>query len=120
LLCGNDAAATAPPLRIEIKGDSSLARGSHASVPILVELADPKSGPLLLTPSIEGAAIELLRGRLLGADAKTLDETHLRFELPVFARSEGTAILRIELSAYECSQRCRRVSASDSRVLIVR
>jgi hypothetical protein len=120
LLAGSVAAESTPALRVEIQGDSSLPRGSHVSVPILVELARPDSAPLLLTPSIEGGAIELLRGRLLAADAKRLDPTHLRFELPVFARSEGTAILRIELSAYVCSERCRRVSASDSRVLIVR
>jgi hypothetical protein len=89
-------------------------------VPLLVELANGASAPLLLTPRIEGSAVELVRGRLLRADARVLDATHLRFELPVVARSEGTAILRVEVTTYLCTTRCRRVLASESRVLHVR
>jgi hypothetical protein len=87
---------------------------------VLVELSDATPQPLLLTPRIEGAAVELVRGRLLRADAKSLDSKHLSFNIPVVARREGTAILRVEVMTYVCATRCSRVIAIESRVLRVR
>jgi hypothetical protein len=116
------AAADGGQVSVHNRGDDSLPLSAHTSIPVVVELAPPSAAghPLLLTPHIEGNAIELVRGRLLRADAKPDDATHLRFELPVVARSEGTAILRVDLITYSCDPVCRRVSASESRVLHVR
>lgn len=116
------AAADGGKVGLHIAGDDALPLSAHTSIPVLVELSPPlaASYPLLLTPHIEGNAVELVRGRLLRADGKPEDATHLRFELPVVARSEGTAILRVDLMTYLCDPVCRRVSASDSRVLKVR
>jgi hypothetical protein len=125
LLCTSSlahAAADGGRVSLHIAGDESLPLSAHTSIPVIVELAPPSAAdhPLLLTPHIEGNAVELVRGRLLRADGKLDDATHLRFELPVVARSEGTAILRVDLMTYLCDPVCRRVSASDSRVLHVR
>jgi hypothetical protein len=107
-------------LAIEIQGGDSLARASHASVPVLVSVPAGDATPLLLTPSVEGSAVEVVRGRLLRSDAKPLADGRLRFEVPVVARSEGTAILRVDVSSYVCDPRCRASAASASRVLHVR
>jgi hypothetical protein len=112
--------ADEPRLRIEIQGDDTLPRMAHLQVPVLVELDVAMAAPLLLTPSVEGFAVEVVRGRLLRSDAKPVDASHLRFDIPVVARSEGTAIFRVELSTYVCEPRCRLVTASGSRVLRVR
>ena len=113
-------AADSGGLSLNIAGDETLARAAHTSIPVIVTLPDGGEHPLLLTPSIEGSALELVRGRLMRADAKRVDAQHLRFELPVVAKSEGTAILRVEVMTYVCSPGCRRVSASGSRVLRIR
>lgn len=115
-----EAAADSGGLSLNIAGDDTLARAAHASIPVIVTLPEGGEHPLLLTPSVEGSALELVRGRLIRADAKRVDAQHLRFELPVVAKSEGTAILRVEVLTYVCSPACRRVSASGSRVLRIR
>jgi hypothetical protein len=116
------AAADGGRVGLHIAGADSLPLSAHTSIPVLVELSPPSAArhPLLLTPHIEGNAVELVRGRLLRADGKQEDATHVRFELPVVARSEGTAILRVDLMAYLCDPLCRRVNASDNRILHVR
>jgi hypothetical protein len=115
------AAASEPASpRIAIEGADSLPLASHRSVPVLVELSDAAHALLLLTPSVEGAAVELVRGRLMRADAQLVDPTHLRFFVPVVARSEGTAILRVEVMTYLCSAGCERVLVNESRVFHVR
>jgi hypothetical protein len=113
-------AGAEPGLSIEIQGPDDLPRAAHLSVPVLVSLPAGAATPLMLTPSVEGFAVEVVRGRLIRGDAKSLDPSHLRFELPVVARSEGTAILRVDLSTYVCDPRCRPIAASATRVLHVR
>jgi hypothetical protein len=112
--------ADQPQLRIEIQAEDTLPRNAHLLVPVVVELEVAIAAPLLLTPSVEGSAVEVVRGRLLRSDAKRVDARHLRFDVPVVARSEGTAIFRVELATYVCEQRCRFVTANGSRVLRVR
>ena len=107
-------------MRVEIEGPESLPRSAHAVVPVVVALDVPTDAPLLLTPSVEGSAVEVVRGRLLRSDAKAIDALHLRFDVPVVARSEGTAIFRVEVATYLCEPGCRPISASGSRVLRVR
>jgi hypothetical protein len=107
-------------IRVSIHGEDTLPRSAHVGVSVTVELAADTDAPLLLTPSVEGTAVEIVRGRLMRSDAKRLDAHQLRFEVPVIARSEGTAILRVEVSSYVCAPRCRQVSGNASRVLHVR
>jgi hypothetical protein len=111
-------------LTVTISGPETLTRAAHTSIPVLITLppdtTDLRELPLALTPHIDGTAIELVRGRLLRADAKVEATGQLRFLIPVVAHSEGTAILRVELMTYTCDPRCRRVDASGTRVLRVR
>jgi hypothetical protein len=114
------ARAEEPRVTVEIQGENTLDHAAHLGVPVIVQLPAASNAPLLLTPRIEGSAVEVVRGRLSRSDAKALDATHLRFEVPVVARSEGTAILRVDVSTYVCEPRCVPINASDSRVLHVR
>ena len=107
------------PLRVQLAAEQSLRTGSHSSIEVIVELPAGSDSPLLLTPSIEGNAVEVVRGRLTRSDGKLLDATHLRFEIPLLARSEGTAILRVEIMTYVCERSCRRVLLRKSQVLRV-
>jgi hypothetical protein len=118
--CAALARAQEPAVRVQIEGEDTLTRAAHLGVPVIVQLPAAADAPLSLAPRIEGSAVEVVRGRLLRSDAKPIDATHLRFEVPVIARSEGTAILRVDVSTYVCEPRCVAVSASDSRVLHVR
>ena len=118
-VCGL-ARADEPAVRIEIQGAQTLQRSAHALVPVVLALSVPDDTPLMLTPSVEGAAVEVVRGRLLRSEATVIDASHLRFDVPVVARSEGTAILRVEVATYVCRPGCRPIAASALRVLRVR
>lgn len=108
-------------LQLTLQPEQHLPRNAHTSISVSVALPSARDNlPLLLTPRIEGAAVELVRGRLLRSDAKPIDATHLRFEIPVVARSEGTAILRVHLTTYLCTDTCRQVEVTASAVLEVR
>jgi hypothetical protein len=113
--------AAAPEVSLALQPEHHLTEGEHTAIEVVVQLpsASPVL-PVLLTPRIEGAAVELARGRLLRGDAKPVDETHLRFELPVVARSLGTAILRVTVRTYICDTTCRHVDAAASAVIDVR
>jgi hypothetical protein len=114
-----EAAHADEPVRVEIRAPADLRPGMHANITVRVTLPQGKGTPLLLTPKAEGSAVEVVRGRLFRADAKTLPDGTLTFELPVLARSEGTAILRVEVMTYVCNARCERVTYSESQVLRV-
>ena len=114
------ALALAPQLQITLQAEQHLPRDAHTAIPVFVQLPEGSDAlPLLLTPRIEGAAVELVRGRLMRSDAKQEDRTRLRFEVPVVARSQGTAILRISVVTYVCAQSCQRIEATTSAVLEV-
>ena len=113
-------AAEAAQVRLQLAPEQELRTGSHAGVRVDVELPPDNDSPLLLTPSIEGSSVEVVRGRLSRSDAKPSGKGALRFEVPVLARSEGTAILRVELMTYVCALRCQRVLLSKSQIIRVR
>lgn len=116
-----DAQVAAGDLQMTLQPEQHLPRNAHTSIAVSVELPSGRDNlPLLLTPRIEGAAVELVRGRLLRSDAKQIDASHLRFEIPVVARSEGTAILRVHLTTYLCTDACRQVEVTATAVLAVR
>jgi hypothetical protein len=120
-LWASSSLAASTELQMTLQPQQQLARNAHTGISVVVQLPDGSANlPLLLTPRIEGAAVELVRGRLLRSDAKQTDATHLRFEIPVVARSEGTAILRVHLATYLCEDSCRRVELTASAVLEVR
>jgi hypothetical protein len=110
------------PVRVELAPERLLRAGSHTAIEVIVQLPEANDAPLLLTPSVEGEAVEVVRGRLMRPDAKPLegDPTRLRFEVPVLAKSEGVAILRVDVTTYVCERKCQRVVLRASQVLRVR
>ena len=119
LLVAATARAQSGPVRIELAPQQNLRAGSHAMVEVIVLLPAGSDAPLLVTPSVEGDALEVVRGRLARPDAKVLPPDRLRFEVPVRARSEGTAILRVEVMTYVCARTCERVVLRGSQVVRV-
>jgi hypothetical protein len=113
------AAVSFGPVRVELAPERALRAGTHAAIEVIVELPAGNDAPLLLTPSVEGEAVEVVRGRLSRADGKVLDDGRLRFEVPVLAKSEGTAILRVDVMTYVCERTCQRVVLRGSQVLKV-
>lgn len=114
-------AADGGMLAVEIDVPDTLVKQAHASVTVRVDLPAgvPDDTPLLLTPTVEGSAVEVLRGRLFRGDAEATSPSQLRFQVPVIARSEGTAILRIDVSTYACKKRCTAITASAQKSLRV-
>jgi hypothetical protein len=104
---------------MQIEPPGSLVVGATTSIRVLVRLGDGPQRPLLLTPSAEGEAIRVVRGRLLRADAQPSAEGELRFEVPIVARRAGTAVLRVELLTYRCAATCSALRVSASRVVEV-
>lgn len=114
--------AAAESVRLSLAPEHTLRAGAHAAIEVFVELPPGNDSPLLLTPSLEGGALEVVRGRLTRPDGKPVDgaPTRLRFEIPVWARSEGTAILNVDLMTYVCKRTCDRVTVRRSQVVRVR
>lgn len=107
--------------QLTISPPAVLRVGDH--VPLVLTLALPEDalGFVMLTPSSQGNALDVVRGRLLRADARNPEAKPLVFDLPVVAREAGTAIVHVRAAFYRCrEQKCvqAEVQASESvRVL---
>jgi hypothetical protein len=76
---------------------------------------------LLVTPSIDGASVEVVRGRLFRFDAEDPAADPLRFRVPVLARSIGTAVLSVRVDGHACEgTRCDPVDAEATARIDVR
>lgn len=93
--------------------------GDRTEVMVEVRVRPAGRAPLLLTPTSEGQAVEVVRGRLLRADAVDPAAEVLRFRLPIVARAVGTSVLRVRVRAYTCRARCRLVEATEAATLRV-
>ncbi len=102
-----------------IEPPASLTVGDRASVIAVVRITPPGDRPVLVTPSSEGTAVEVVRGRLLRGDADDPDAEELRFSIPIVARAPGTAVLRVHVSGWACDERCRPVEADTEVVMRV-
>ena len=102
------AAVRGGEVQVELAPERMLRAGTHTAIEVIVQLPPGNDSPLLITPSVKGQAVEVVRGRLTRPDAKPVDgdATRLRFEIPVLARSEGTAILRVDVMTYVCERMC--------------
>lgn len=77
--------------------------------------------PLLVTPSAEGNAVEVVRGRLLRADAEDPAAHPLVLRIPLVARRAGTAVVRVRVRTFVCEEgRCEPVLAESSIAISVR
>jgi len=113
-----------PRADVEVIAPASLAAPGPAEVVVLVRVRPASRRPVLVTPSSEGDAIEIVRGRLLRADAESPEAETLRFRVPIVARTAGTAIFRVQVVGYTCTgrghrERCRAVHGAASAVLRV-
>jgi hypothetical protein len=114
-------AQPAPALTVTLSPPERLAVGDRAEVIATVSLTPRSEGPILVTPISEGAAVEVVRGRLSRSDAEDPAASPLRFRIPIVARGPGTAVLRVQALGYACrpSRRCRALETSSSVVLRV-
>lgn len=83
--------------------------GQHAVATLDVRLPSGAAQPLLVTPFRDGGALEVVRGRFLRADARTLADGTLRFELPLLAHEAGSVVLGAKVLAYVCEKLCKQV-----------
>lgn len=110
-------AAELPVLSLELPVD--LRVGQHARVLLSVQLPPAAARPLLVTPFHEGAALEIVKGRLLRADARDPAENPLRFELPILALAPGAAVIGARLLAYVCDKTSCRAVEVETRANVV-
>jgi len=106
-------------LAVVLTPPEHLVEEDRAEVVAEVRMQPPSDAPLLVTPSTEGTAVEVVRGRLLRSDAEDPDAERLRFRIPIVARSAGTSVLRVRVRGWVCSRRCAPVSGEASLVLRV-
>ncbi len=115
------ARAQSAPLTVRIEAPAELHPGEHADVALLVHAEDAARGPLLVTPTVDGAAVEVVRGRLFRFDAEDPASDPLRFRVPVLARSVGTAVLSVRVDGHVCEgSRCAAVDAEATARIDVR
>jgi hypothetical protein len=112
-------AADAAEGEIELQLPSELRVGQHARMLIELKLPPGAAEPLLLTPFREGAALEVVKGRLLRSDALATPGA-LRFELPLLALAPGSAVVGVRALAYVCgAQQCRALELETRANLLV-
>ncbi|MBX3247114.1 MAG: hypothetical protein KF901_08040 [Myxococcales bacterium] len=58
--------------------------------------------PVLVTPTHEGTAVEVVRGRLTRADAADPRARPLRFPIPIVAKESGVGVVRATVTTFEC------------------
>ncbi len=121
LLAASLALAQARALSIEVGPIGVLSAGEHAEVVVEVHAEPAARGPLLVTPSVDGAAVQVVRGRLFRFDAEDPDGDPLRFRVPITAMSVGTAVLLIRVDGHACEgTHCEPVEAEVRRTIVVR
>jgi hypothetical protein len=107
--------ADAPALELSLTAPD-LAVGDRKSLRAELLVGDLRLGPVMLTPSAEGAAVEVVRGRLTGDDAEpfTADDGRrgLRFAIPVAAHMAGTSVVRVHANVYGCHVGCAALETS--------
>jgi len=104
------------PIAIELRAPP-LHAGDRAE--LIARVRGAGAHPLLLTPRSEGTAIEVVRGRLLRAEAVDPSAEPLEFRIPLIAHLAGTAVVRVSVAGYACEARCRLVRAEASQIVNV-
>jgi hypothetical protein len=94
--------------------------GDHRALVLSLDLPTDAAPLVLVTPRGEGAALDIVRGRLLRVDARDPEASPLVFDLPVVAREPGTAVVRVRASAYRCrEQRCQPLEVEAVKTVLV-
>lgn len=109
-----------PPLTISIEPPARVALGDRGQIVVLVIAGPSAARPLLVTPTSEGAAIEIVQGRFTRADAQDPDDEVLRFEVPFVARTAGTSVVRVRVDGFTCDEaRCQALALEQARAVEV-
>jgi hypothetical protein len=97
-----------PPERVVV--------GDRARLVLVVDVATDV--PVLVTPTHEGSAIEVVRGRLARADAVEPSARPLRFPIPIVARERGTGVVRATVTSFVCEGEVCDAVEEEARVTI--
>jgi hypothetical protein len=97
-----------PPERVVV--------GDRARLVLVVDVATDV--PVLVTPTHEGSAIEVVRGRLARADAVEANARPLRFPIPIVARERGTGVVRATVTSFVCEGEVCDAVEEEARVTI--
>jgi len=106
--------------RIVIAPLGPLLVGAAASLYVELFLPDDAAPSLLLTSDAEGAAVDVVQGRLMRGDAKAQQGGPLVFRVPIVARGEGQSVVRVRVDAYRCAPRCTPLRIDARAVVEVR
>lgn len=90
--------------------------GDRARLVLVVDVATDV--PVLVTPTHEGSAIEVVRGRLARADAVEPSARPLRFPIPIVARERGTGVVRATVTSFVCEGEVCDAVEEEARVTI--
>jgi hypothetical protein len=104
---------------LEIEEPAALHVGDHLTLTVTLRPPPDASPPLLITPSSEGEALEVVRGRFLRADARDPNASPLVFDLPVVAARPGRSVIRVRAQGFRCDQSCEPFTFDAQRTLLV-
>lgn len=111
--------ATAQPaaLHLELLAPEVIRPGDRVSLRLIVTPAGDEA--MLITPTSEGAAVVVARGRLQRRDG-TVDGERLVVQVPIIAQDAGHALVRVHVETYLCEgERCRAIEADAELALDV-
>lgn len=109
-----------PTFTISIEPPSRVTLGDRGPIVVHVITGPSAARPVLVTPTSEGPAIEIVQGRFTRADAQDPDDAVLRFEVPFVARTPGTSVVRVRAAGFSCDEaRCTAHEAEASRAIEV-
>jgi hypothetical protein len=94
--------------------------GDHVSLVLTLSLPEGQKGPILLTPRSQGDALEVVRGRLLHADARDPEIAPLVFDVPAIARAPGQAVVHVRALVYRCTDgTCEPLTLETRKTVLV-
>ncbi len=112
---GQESSSEDGPIEVVIDPPARVVLGDRGEIAARVALSEGAGTPLLVTPTSEGPAIEIVRGRLVRADAEDATARPLRFRIPFVARTVGTSVVRVRVDGFACAlERCRAVQVEAS------
>jgi hypothetical protein len=117
-------AEAGPGLELRLSAPPALEVGARASIVAELFIPGERAAPLLLTPTAEGTAVEVVRGRLTGRDGAPMGSEDgrraLRFAIPIAAHMEGISVLRVRAQTFVCAPACHPAEAEARLTLRVR
>lgn len=112
--------ARAEPSLLTISSEHVLRVGEASTLTIEVDLPSDAAKPLLVTVRAEGAALEVVRGRVSREDARASQTSKLAFAIPVVSHAPGSSVVRAHLRYFRCAETCSAEEAVTTSVVEVR